>query len=79
MPIYEYICPECKTRFEKLRPLSQADQEAECPECGKPARRQLSTFACFTTTEGGIPTRVAGTGSGSCSSCTSGDCSACGS
>jgi len=76
MPIYEYICQECGTKFEELRPLSQADKEFECPKCHKPARRKLSTFACFTTTEGNIPARVAGTGD-SCSGCTSGNCSTC--
>jgi len=78
MPIYEYKCSDCGSEFELLRSLSQSDQEAECPSCHKPARRKLSTFACFSTTEGGVPTRVAGTGS-SCSSCSSGSCSTCGS
>jgi putative FmdB family regulatory protein len=78
MPIYEYSCSECNSKFELLRPISQADQEAECPKCHKPARRKMSTFACFSTTESGVPTRVAGTGS-SCSSCGSGNCASCGS
>ncbi len=78
MPIYEYACPGCGSEFDLLRPLSEADKGASCPKCHKPARRKLSTFACFSTTEGGVPTRVAGTGS-SCSSCGSGSCSTCGS
>jgi putative FmdB family regulatory protein len=76
MPIYEYVCPDCAARFEELRPLSQADRPAECPHCHQPARRKLSTFACFTTTGGGIPTAVPGTG-GSCSGCSSGNCGTC--
>ena len=78
MPIYEYTCPDCGSTFELLRPLSQADQDAACPSCHKPARRKMSTFACFSTSESGVPTRVAGTGS-SCSSCSSDSCSTCGS
>ena len=77
MPIYEYLCPECGARFELLRSLSQADQEAECPRCQKPARRRPSTFACFSTSDAGVPTRIAGTGS-SCDSCGSNNCSTCG-
>jgi putative FmdB family regulatory protein len=77
MPIYEYLCPECGLRFEKLRPLSQADKEVTCPGCGKPARRRPSTFACFSTSNSGVPTRIAGNGS-SCSSCSSNNCSTCG-
>lgn len=77
MPIYEYVCPECDLEFEKLRPLSQADQDADCPKCHKAARRKLSTFACYSTSGSGIPTRIAGTGGSSCSSCSSGNCSTC--
>ena len=49
MPIYEYICEECETKFEKL--IYRADDEAnlECPSCGKNhLRRELSTFAAHT-------------------------------
>ncbi len=77
MPIYEYVCSECSSEFELLRSLSQADKEASCPQCHKPARRKLSTFACFSTSDAGVPTRIAGTGS-SCDSCSSGNCSTCG-
>jgi putative FmdB family regulatory protein len=76
MPIYEYLCPECDSKFEELRPLSQAERPAECPRCHRPARRKMSTFACFSTTAGGVSKTIAGTG-GSCSSCSSGNCSTC--
>jgi putative FmdB family regulatory protein len=77
MPIYEYHCPECDAKFEELRPLSQADQPVECPQCHQPARRKMSTFACFTTSASGIPKAVAGTSGGSCSGCNSGNCGTC--
>jgi len=77
MPIYEYLCSSCGSNFELLRSLSQSDEEASCPHCHKPARRKLSTFACFSTSDSGVPTRIAGTGS-SCSSCGSSNCSTCG-
>ena len=78
MPIYEYICTECNSEFEKLRPLSQADQDADCPHCQKTARRKMSTFACYSMSSSGIANRIAGTGaSSSCSSCSSGNCSTC--
>ena len=77
MPIYEYVCSDCNSNFELLRPLSQADKEAPCPQCHKPARRKLSTFACFSTSRAGVPTRIAGTGS-SCNSCGASNCSTCG-
>jgi len=76
MPIYEYICSECDSKFEQLRPLSQYGQAADCPKCHKPARRKMSTFACFSASAGGMPRTVPGTG-GSCSGCSSGNCSTC--
>ena len=46
MPMYEYRCPDCDSRFEKLRRMSEAEQPADCPKCAsKMAARQLSGFA----------------------------------
>jgi putative FmdB family regulatory protein len=45
MPIYEYKCEDCGTRFEKLV-RSSGIAELECPSCGqKHLEQQLSTFA----------------------------------
>ncbi|MBI5083950.1 MAG: zinc ribbon domain-containing protein [Acidobacteria bacterium] len=46
MPIYEYACQECGTKFEKLI-RRQADlDDLTCPSCGESRlARQLSTFA----------------------------------
>lgn len=42
MPIYEYLCDNCKHSFEKLQKISDANI-LECPECGKnEAKRQVS-------------------------------------
>ncbi len=76
MPIYEYLCPECNSKFEELRPLSQADQPCECPQCHRPATRKMSVFSAFSASMGGVPKTVPGAGS-SCSGCSSGSCSTC--
>ena len=77
MPIYEYICTECDCHFERLRPLSQADKTADCPNCHQVARRKMSTFACYSATLGGVPKTIPGTGGSACSSCSSSNCSSC--
>jgi putative FmdB family regulatory protein len=41
MPTYEYRCPEGH-HFERLAKMSEAAAELPCPQCGKPATRQLS-------------------------------------
>ncbi len=44
MPIYEFICDECKTQFEKI--VINKEQEIACPKCAsKKASIQLSVFA----------------------------------
>jgi putative FmdB family regulatory protein len=41
MPLYEYECPSCGTRFERIQKFSDPP-EASCPNCQAPAQRQLS-------------------------------------
>ena len=76
MPIYEYFCPDCESKFELLRPLSKSNEGAECPRCHKKAERALSTFACFSKDKSGLSSSI-GPGS-ACSSCHTGTCSTCG-
>jgi putative FmdB family regulatory protein len=46
MPIYEYLCDDCGSKFEKLVRSSQAAEEIECSSCGEAhVTQQLSTFA----------------------------------
>ncbi|MFP3976117.1 MAG: zinc ribbon domain-containing protein [Dehalococcoidia bacterium] len=69
MPIYEYVCPNCKLKFEMLRTMSQADAVATCPECSTGSRRVPSTF-CGNSEDGPI-------GGSSCGTCSSASCSTC--
>ncbi len=43
MPIFEYLCEDCGTKFEKL---VRRDDAVLCPSCGKDRlTTQFSTFA----------------------------------
>ena len=45
MPIFEYLCDDCGTKFEKLV-RNRASTDALCPSCGEShVTTQLSTFA----------------------------------
>ena len=49
MALYEYKCAGCEDRFDLMRPMSAADEPAECPECGSiESRRVISNFASIT-------------------------------
>ena len=46
MPIYEYLCEECGTKFEKLVRRAADAPAIECPSCGqKRLKQEYSTFA----------------------------------
>jgi putative FmdB family regulatory protein len=77
MPIYEYVCSGCKSKFEQMRPVTQCSQDAECPKCHKPANRKMSVFSAMSTSVSGVPQAVPGTAGHSCSGCSSGSCSTC--
>ena len=44
MPLYKYVCPEDRQRFEKLRPISEG-ATAHCPTCGALSKRVISMFS----------------------------------
>jgi len=47
MPIYEYRCPQCGEKFEKI--VTAAAAKVNCEKCHVPAARQLSVFAAPAT------------------------------
>jgi len=44
MPLYEYACDSCDTRFERIQKLSDPPVAA-CPSCGGPVRKLISSPA----------------------------------
>jgi putative FmdB family regulatory protein len=81
MPVYEYYCPDCSTKFERLASLSRANEQPLCPNChGSNTRKLLSTFASLRGGAGGddfgAPS-VTPTSGGGCAGCSGGSCSSC--
>ena len=72
MPVYEYYCRACETKFEKLRPMTAADQATVCPAGHEGAARTLSVFTTFTRGSSGETLPVAGGGCGCGGSCACG-------
>ncbi|RMD76360.1 MAG: zinc ribbon domain-containing protein [Lentisphaerae bacterium] len=71
MPIFEYHCDSCGHHFELIVKLEERDQ-MKCPQCGKPAQRQLSAFSV-----GSSQSRVSPCESGQCQMDAAGNCSPC--
>jgi putative FmdB family regulatory protein len=56
MPIFEYLCEDCGTSFEKLV-RKAGDNGIACPSCGQDhLKQQLSTFAAHAN---GAPAKAA--------------------
>ena len=72
MPVYEYVCLDCRERFDALRPMAQADAPIPCRVCG--SEHSSRTLSVFFAQSGGRP--VAGT-TGGCSGCGGGHCTTC--
>jgi putative FmdB family regulatory protein len=45
MPVYEYLCRTCDTRFEARRPMAEAGSPLDCPAGHHDTTRLLSVFA----------------------------------
>ena len=73
MPIYEYVCLDCRERFELMRPMKDADAPIACRNCeSQNTSRMLSVF--FAQSGG----RVVAGGNGGCAGCSSTSCATCG-
>ena len=76
MPIYEYVCKNCKNKFELMRSFSRSNENADCPRCQKKAERILSACYSMSSDSSGVSQPISG--GGGCGSCGGGSCSTCG-
>lgn len=42
MPLYEYRCPGCGERVERMRSVADRAEGPDCPSCGEPTGLALS-------------------------------------
>jgi len=61
VPLYEYECPKCGTRFEKIEKVD-APHRQKCPKCGARAERLLAPPAIHFKGSGWYVTDYAGRG-----------------
>lgn len=54
MPIFEYVCTQCGTRFEKLVRSTSREGVIRCPKCGNElVHKAISAFGLGTAGGGG--------------------------
>jgi len=65
MPIFEYACDDCGTRFEQLVRRSAETDGVKCPQCGQNhLTTQYSTFAARSGASSGAQSAPCETGGG---------------
>ena len=67
MPIYEYQCRSCKSRFEQMRAMSNRLSPPDCPACdGDRTSLAMSVPGRVGATGPEVAADVCGMGEGSC-------------
>lgn len=74
MPIYEFKCKSCDTRFEKLCSLGETG--VTCPQCGSSELKKLMS-GFFSNSKGSDSFSSASEGGGGCAGCHSHNCGSC--
>jgi putative FmdB family regulatory protein len=73
MPIYEYLCEDCGTKFDSLRSMKEADTPIACKKCNSEhTHRKVSVF--FAQSDGRSIASNSGCG---CGNCSGGSCASC--
>jgi putative FmdB family regulatory protein len=68
MPIYEYHCEDCGTKFEKLVRRATEAPDVACPSCGqKHLQQEYSTFAAHAVDGSSKSAEMPACPSGQCS------------
>ena len=70
MPIYEYICDDCKAPFEKI--VINRQQEISCPKCS--SNRATIQLSVFSSAIAGGSSKSSSGSSGSGGACCGGGC-----
>jgi putative FmdB family regulatory protein len=69
MPIYEYKCQDCNTKFEKLVRRAAESVDVNCPSCGqKRVSQEYSTFSAHANGAGESRQETPVCGRGMCGS-----------
>lgn len=66
MPLYEYYCRACQTKFEQLRPMHMSERTAVCPSGHDGATRTISLFSALGRGEDGELMPIAAGGGCAC-------------
>ncbi len=64
MPIFEYKCKECNTKYEVLHKSAENKDDVFCPECKSPKHEKL--LSVFSSSNSSSSSDFGGCSTGSC-------------
>ena len=62
MAVYEYLCKDCGTTFERQRAMADAEGDVRCPSGHDQVRRRFSVYALSGSSATGAPMPSGGGG-----------------
>ena len=74
MPVYEYLCEDCDTKFEELIRSDSDEETLTCSHCKSASVVRLFSAFGFSSGNSFVSSSE---NSGGCSSCSSHNCSSC--
>ena len=72
MPVFEYKCNDCGSKFDMFHKSSLSQEEVICPKCGSVKTKKL--FSAFATANPSESDNSSSCASGNCSTDYSGGC-----
>ena len=66
MAVYEYLCKDCGTTFERQRAMADAEGEVRCPSGHDQVRRRFSVYATSGSSAAGSAPAPMQSGGGCC-------------
>lgn len=52
MPVFEYLCNECRTRYDVYHKSTSKPEEVKCPKCeSKDSKKLLSSFSASVSSD----------------------------
>ena len=72
MPVYEYRCSDCNSKFDMFHKSTVNQEEVVCPKCGSVNNKKL--LSTFSASFGSSSSDYSSCSDGSCSAPVSGGC-----
>jgi putative FmdB family regulatory protein len=64
MPVFEYKCKECSTKYEVLHKSNEKQEDITCPKCN--STKHIKLISSFSANVSGSPDSCDGCSEGSC-------------